>query len=626
MTQTKTQSRLINWTLAAVVMLLLSAALEGGARLWEKYHPRPRVATYIWDWDRMWASDFYTVGSASAGWPPGEEFNADGLRDRAHPVEKPPRTQRVVFLGDSVTMGHGIEAAQAYPQVLQRQLDDEGRAVEIFNVALQGWSTRQERIAYDTLARRYAPDLVVLAICLNDIAELQNNLSRPPAWLLSWHRRSALVRVLVNASGREIHDVEELFGAQESQRVHDGYERLFSEVRALRDSVQGGGGRLALLLLPFRFQVLPGAPPPSAQQKLAGFARAESIPLLDLLPGLVRRGPSMFIDYDHLSPDGSTAVAGELRASGWLSAQDSGAQAFGRQSTERETTSAEHALILALEHQDAAVRQAAARDLAHHGPGGTSALKRALESDSDLGVRRAAAKSLGELKDPAAVPALYRALADSSENVRWAAAEALSTLPQDARIALDPLIAALRSGDAYVRGFAAWALGQLGPSAAPALPALLTALREETRNRGVVAQALASLGPQAAAALPALIEMLTSTEAQRRANGAHALGRLGPVAAASVPPLTQALRDADPHVRTEAARALGRIGKADAAVVTALAQALRDQDEQVRLIAARALGWLGPRAQAAAPMLERAQSDESERVAGEAERALEKLR
>ena len=57
------------------------------------------------------------------------------------------------------------------------------------NVALWGWSTRQERTAWQRIARGYQPDQAVLAVCLNDIPELQNNLARPPPG--SWRSTSA---------------------------------------------------------------------------------------------------------------------------------------------------------------------------------------------------------------------------------------------------------------------------------------------------------------------------------------------------------------------------------------------------------------------------------------------------
>src|SRR6185295_12205736 len=173
------QSLLQNLLLSLAVCAVFLGGLEGTCRFLEQRKPPAAVADYIWDWEKRWDGDFYTVTSDAVGWPPHEEFNADGLRDRAHPEQKAEGWRRVVCLGDSVTMGAGIEPQQAFPQTLQGLLDGAGRRVEVFNVALWGWSTRQEAIAYRTIARRYAPDAVVVVVCLNDIPELQNNLTRP---------------------------------------------------------------------------------------------------------------------------------------------------------------------------------------------------------------------------------------------------------------------------------------------------------------------------------------------------------------------------------------------------------------------------------------------------------------
>ena len=88
------------------------------------------------------------MNSAATGWPPWEDYNRDGMRDREHAVEKPPGVRRVMVLGDSVTLGYGLRPEQAFPQVLQDLLEAGGMEAEVFNVAFNGWSTRQERIAY----------------------------------------------------------------------------------------------------------------------------------------------------------------------------------------------------------------------------------------------------------------------------------------------------------------------------------------------------------------------------------------------------------------------------------------------------------------------------------------------
>ena len=120
------QSLLGNVALALAVSAAFVGVLEGFCRLGESRRPRPQVADYLWDWQRQWDGDFYTMRSDANGWPPWEEFNADGMRDRTHAPEKPAGTRRVVFLGDSVTLGDQIEPAQAYPQVLQARLDGRG--------------------------------------------------------------------------------------------------------------------------------------------------------------------------------------------------------------------------------------------------------------------------------------------------------------------------------------------------------------------------------------------------------------------------------------------------------------------------------------------------------------------
>lgn len=629
------QSLPVNLALSLSVVLLCCAFLEGGARLLERRAPAAApVAEYIWDWERMWEGDFYTVGSAAVGWPPWEEFNADGLRDRAHPRERPARTFRLAFLGDSVTFGDGLSAEDAYPQVLQQRLAAQGRRIEVFNVALWGWSTRQARLAYERLARPYRPDRVVLAVCLNDIPELHNNLARPPGWLTGLHARSALVRRVLDASGREIRSVEELFERPDSSRVRQGFTRFFDEVRALRAEVRADGAQLALIVFPFRFQLEPGAPEPLAQRRILEFCARERLACVDLLPDLATRGPDAFRDYDHLSADGARFVAARLMAldaivpaAGWSHA------AALRDALDGAVDERRVARLGALLRDDAEAerRAAAAWGLGEQGAaalGAAPSLRGALRRDADTGVRAAAAEALGRIPGAvrAAADELFAALGDESQVVRFTAARALASQPlrvEDG--ALARLIPLVDSPDDDVRGFAVWSLGELGPSAAEAAPALERALRDEDRRRGVASQALAKLGPAALPAAPALVDVLRADDARRRWNAAIALGRIGPAAGAHAGALRQALRDGDPRVRSQAALALGRLRAREPASVAALTDALGDDEREVRAQAARALGWLGPAATPAVERLDGLLKDDDERVRREARKALRRI-
>ncbi|HUG53351.1 MAG TPA: HEAT repeat domain-containing protein [Vicinamibacteria bacterium] len=595
MTPFRMPSRALNGLFALAVSLVFSGSLEGVARWHEWRLPRPTVADYLWDWEKKWEGDFYTIRSDVNGWPPWEEFNQDGVRDRTHPVTPPTRVRRVMFLGDSVTLGDHIRPDQAYPQVLQARLDAAGRPAEVFNLALWGWSTRQERRAWEDLGRKYAPDEVVLAVCLNDIPELQNNLARPPRWLESLHGRSALVRAVVDAKGREIQRVEQLFTEPRAWRVLEAYDRFFTEVRGLRESVSARGARLTMIVVPFRFQVAPGAPPPVVQETIAAFCRDEGMKCLDLLPALRPVGEAAFVDYDHLSPRGAEVVAEALETGDLVDWPRGHGEVLAGAGLADVPASA-------LGHRDPEVRTAAAWTLGRTGePASLPRLTAALD-DADAAVRREAAVALGRLADrheaelardgarEAARAALYRTAAgDAEEAVRWVAARTLFDLGLD--LGDVPRLAALVShDDPYVRGFAAFSLGSLGPDAAAAVPALAEALRfEDAYTRGGPATALAKMGSAAAAAVPALIQGVRDADGDNRWKAARTLGRIGPPAQPAVPLLVTALEDPNEYVRAHAARALGRIVPVAPATAAALRRAVDDPDETVRREARAAL-------------------------------------
>jgi HEAT repeat protein/lysophospholipase L1-like esterase len=581
---------------AGAVFLVL---LEGGARLVErKRPPRREVADYIWDWDDKMPGGFYVMKSDGVGWPPWEEFNADGLRDRTRTRERPEGYRRIAFLGDSVTLGAELAPQEAYPQLLEARLAAEGRRTEVMSVALWGWSTRQERTAWQRIARAYRPDQAVLAVCLNDIPELQNNLARPPAWLVALNEHLALVRLLIDPQGREIDSVERLFAEPDSPRVQEALARFFEEVRALRRDVAQDGASFALVVFPFRFQVEPRAPAPAVQGRIASFCRDEELRCLDLLPTIAKLGTAAFRDYDHLSPTGHGLVADTLRTSGLLIEGDSDPALLRKGLEQAHAGDAVGAARLAaiarlMDTADPSLRQAAAWGLGSAGASAAShggALASRLRSDDEPGVRMASARALGAIGSRAAAESLLGGLADPSESVRASAAWALYRIGPAAQD-MPALTKALSSPDRYVAAFAAWSLGNLGSAAAPAVPQLVTALARDELN-AVAAGALARIGPAAAAAVPELVRALGSEDDTRRFRAARTLGRIGPHAAAAVGPLTSALGDSSSVVRLHAARALGRIGSAAKPAAGALQRATGDRDAGVREEARKALDRL----------------------------------
>jgi len=275
---------------------------------------------------------------------------------------------------------------------------------------------------------------------------------------------------------------------------------------------------------------------------------------------------------------------------------------------------------------------------------GFEALAAAL-AHPEPGMRRSAARALGHRGDRRAVPLLLVVLADEEAAVRRAALSALEQLGEsmlamivrdiwrgnpgvvllvsDARL-VEPLLAALRGGDAGARFAAAVALGALGD--ARAVPALARALSDDVAAvRIAAAGALGELrDPQA------LRPLLEALEAGREAPDAVwtdtwnlqnalllAIARVGDRRALAS--LVAAL--GDELLAPQAARALGLLG--DSRAGDPLLSCLPSRNAHLRQAAAVALGQLGE--QRAASDLLQLLADPSPAVGRAAAAALQEL-
>jgi lysophospholipase L1-like esterase len=98
-------------------------------------------------------------------------INAAGLRGPEVEEEKPPGVTRVAVLGDSIAFGYWVAEGDGFPRQLERMLNAGAAAgrVEVLNFGVPGYNLEQATEALRSRALRFAPDLVVLALCLNDL-------------------------------------------------------------------------------------------------------------------------------------------------------------------------------------------------------------------------------------------------------------------------------------------------------------------------------------------------------------------------------------------------------------------------------------------------------------------------
>jgi hypothetical protein len=109
-------------------------------------------------------------------------INHEGFRDRDHAVASEPNVFRIVVLGDSFAEALQVPQRDTFWSVLEQRLQAcpslAGRRVEVLSFGVSGYGTTQELLVYRKFARKYRPDLVLLAFFIgNDLRDNLRSLS-----------------------------------------------------------------------------------------------------------------------------------------------------------------------------------------------------------------------------------------------------------------------------------------------------------------------------------------------------------------------------------------------------------------------------------------------------------------
>jgi lysophospholipase L1-like esterase len=131
--------------------------------------------------------------------------NKLGLRGSDIPFAKPAGTVRIVVLGDSFVAGYGVAEEHLLTSLLDQELSkprpQPGARIEVVNVGRVGTSTIRELDLYESLGRKFQPDLVILAYYLgNDLAEVvqEQTDAELAGWSPAGRIRSATYRCFPN--------------------------------------------------------------------------------------------------------------------------------------------------------------------------------------------------------------------------------------------------------------------------------------------------------------------------------------------------------------------------------------------------------------------------------------------
>lgn len=272
--------------------------------------------------------------------------NGHGLRDDEHAYEKSTGTIRILGLGDSVTFGSGVSHEKTFLEQLEQRFAPWGIPVEVVNAGVDNYEFDQERDYFLIEGFRYAPDIVLLNLTLNDspritgmkrlaMAAQWRTLQTPDAWQAAHgnglraniQRRCRLCRAAMFL-------FEEVLGRDSTRRVayaravvtewETNWDRFSVRLRAFHREVVQRGARLIIVVFPLteqfhsteQFSRVP-------QLHLREFGIAHGVPVIDLMPYLdVPHFRTLYLVGDdvHLNAAGHAVVAeallGALRSSG----------------------------------------------------------------------------------------------------------------------------------------------------------------------------------------------------------------------------------------------------------------------------------------------------------------------
>jgi hypothetical protein len=160
---------------AAIPLLLFLGIMELGVRTFWKFEPN-RVLCYDPIMGRSYCPEtkgFLTENKVKMH----VEVNSDGLLGKAYPVKRIPGKFRIALLGDSFTSAEAAAPDKKFAGVWEKELSSKTQAgVEVINFGVGGTGTWQQSQMFHIKARKYKPDLTVVAFCwCNDV---ENNIDK----------------------------------------------------------------------------------------------------------------------------------------------------------------------------------------------------------------------------------------------------------------------------------------------------------------------------------------------------------------------------------------------------------------------------------------------------------------
>jgi hypothetical protein len=229
------------------------------------------------------------------------KINSDGLRDSEYSRER-NGNYRIIFLGDSLTFGWGVDKSKTFEEILEAELS-QTKPTEIINFGAGNYNTSQEVGLFIEKGLKYKPDHVVVFYFINDAEPTP----RKSDLEFLGHLR------IVTFFWSRLRSITANFEHEKSYL--DYYKGLYADdqpgwtvaknsFRELKDICAARGIALQVVLLP-ELHVLDNYPFADQHGKVVAFLKKNDIEALDLAPFFARehRPARLWVAPDDAHPN-----------------------------------------------------------------------------------------------------------------------------------------------------------------------------------------------------------------------------------------------------------------------------------------------------------------------------------
>jgi len=266
--------------------------------------------------------------------------NSLGFRGGEVATPKPSGRLRIVAIGDSLTFGWGVNDAETFCSQLEQLLRKrfQGSDLDVINLGVGGYDTRQEVALLGRNVARLQPDLVLVGFYSNDVPEALDDKDSmpsspvaaspatqagkvlhlnpvPASWLDAQMRRSRAIYTTGRVLKRLGHRSEwgtsgfsmelDILKGRDSADLDTAWAEVTKQLADLRSTATAQGFAVGIVVLPPREQVLGAYPDARYQSRLRAIADQLGFLLIDPLPALARaKGniDALYIPYDRNHP------------------------------------------------------------------------------------------------------------------------------------------------------------------------------------------------------------------------------------------------------------------------------------------------------------------------------------